>query len=410
VRGEGTTFTWATYLVIKIKTTKFKSYILMIKYKTTMRRGRYPRPLLKNEYPEIWSTIDPRLNPNINIHTLTSHCGTKVKFKCPKGSCGHHISEVAVSSRVSRVYDCGYCEGIKVCVCTSIVTTHPHLLEIWDYERNEEINPATLSYGSGKLINWKCPNACCEKHRYKMTIDHKNNGQECPYCSHHKMCPCQSFLVTHPELIEELNEEANEGMDLNKLRAGSREELGWICLKCGNDWFASPHSRINRHSTCPNCNESSLEKRVREILERLQEEYEYEFGRQRTFNTCRNKNKLPFDFNILKFILESIIEVDGDQHFRKKDSGPFAGKWEFIHMTDVIKTLFCCGNKKHLLRISYSEIGNAEKHIREFFEAIIIAEREGDFYPVFHLRGKEYKDFIKIGTDEVNGQRLPYFY
>jgi hypothetical protein len=100
---------------------------------------------------------------------------------------------------------------------------------------------------------------------------------------------------------------------------------------------------------CPNCIESKGEKEIFNYLTSKS----ILFETQKTFDGCKLKNKLRFDF----FLPEKniCIEYDGEQHFIS------VGKWggienlELIKKRDEIKSKFCQENNIQLIRINYKE-------------------------------------------------------
>ena len=61
----------------------------------------------------------------------------------------------------------------------SLLSTHPSIATQWDYNKNYPLRPENFSFGSGKKMWWICPNG----HSYEATLNHRTNGNGCPYCS-----------------------------------------------------------------------------------------------------------------------------------------------------------------------------------------------------------------------------------
>ena len=61
------------------------------------------------------------------------------------------------------------------------IALYPDLLAEWDWEKNNELglNPAILTFSSGKKVHWKCSKG----HSWMATIDNRNHGNKCPICS-----------------------------------------------------------------------------------------------------------------------------------------------------------------------------------------------------------------------------------
>lgn len=100
---------------------------------------------------------------------------------------------------------------------------------------------------------------------------------------------------------------------------------------------------------CPRCKESKGEN---EIFNQLIKK-SIVFEKQKTFEGCKFKNKLRFDFYLPKH--NTCIEYDGEQHFK---SIPYYGgqeKLDLIQKKDEIKTQFCKNNGINLIRIRFDE-------------------------------------------------------
>lgn len=115
----------------------------------------------------------------------------------------------------------------------------------------------------------------------------------------------------------------------------------------GNEWETSPISLLIGIG-CPSCNSSKGEKQVEEYLK----ENLIPYKAQHTFNGCRYKKKLPFDFYLPT--LNVAIEYDGIQHFEPVEV--FGGKesFELQVIKDNIKNIYCKDKGIKLIRIPYT--------------------------------------------------------
>lgn len=116
---------------------------------------------------------------------------------------------------------------------------------------------------------------------------------------------------------------------------------------CNHKYPVTPHNFL-RGKRCPICNESKGESYIATLLEQHHIKYE----RQKKFNNCFYKHKLPFDFYLPAYNL--CIEYDGVQHYKPIEI--FGGKAEYRvrHKRDLIKSKFCNDNDIKLLRIPYT--------------------------------------------------------
>ena len=135
----------------------------------------------------------------------------------------------------------------------SIFITHPHLQAEWDGDI-EDLKKLTA--GSNKRGKWKClKNSKC--HVWETMIA-KRTGEKtgCPYCSGHRVCPCEecgtSLYYTHPHLRKFWYGDIE---DMKKVSHGSEVMGNWICDEnSDHTWLASIYNVSSLESRCPYCN------------------------------------------------------------------------------------------------------------------------------------------------------------
>lgn len=129
------------------------------------------------------------------------------------------------------------------------------------------------------------------------------------------------------------------------------EEVNIICKKHGV--FKQQAESHLQGRGCPKCKSSKGELKISNLLENLKIKY----VSQKTFENCKNKKCLPFDFYLPSINL--CIEYDGIHH-----SEPIRGQklLEYTIKNDEIKNNFCKINNINLLRIRYDE--NIEEKLK----------------------------------------------
>lgn len=100
---------------------------------------------------------------------------------------------------------------------------------------------------------------------------------------------------------------------------------------------------------CSVCNQSKFENYIENILKELKVKY----VRQKTFNNCKFKNKLRFDFYLSKY--NTCIEFDGIQHFKPIRFFGDKRAFELQKIKDNIKNKYCDDNKINLIRFNYND-------------------------------------------------------
>jgi len=100
---------------------------------------------------------------------------------------------------------------------------------------------------------------------------------------------------------------------------------------------------------CKLCKESQGERNIMLYLE----EKSIKYIRQKTFQKCKNKQVLPFDFYLPEHNI--CIEYDGIQHFRPVKYFGGDEKLKTTQKHDKIKNIYCEENNIKLIRIKYNE-------------------------------------------------------
>jgi hypothetical protein len=80
----------------------------------------------------------------------------------------------------------------------NLLIKHPEICKKWNYEKNE-LGPESYTSNSDKKVWWKCKN----NHEWESTIDNRNKGRGCPYCS-------KSVSKLSQEWLDKLNVKIRE--------------------------------------------------------------------------------------------------------------------------------------------------------------------------------------------------------
>ncbi len=172
--------------------------------------------------------------------TISYGEGKKIKWKCQQ----NHIWEEKIYNRTGKKYGCPICSGHKVLEgFNDLETVFPEIAKEafgWD--------PKTVTFGSGKKMNWKCPLG----HFYQSTVGHRTSSEKptkCPYCKGQKVLEGFNDLETvFPEIAKEAF-----GWDPKTVTFGSGKKMNW---KCSDDhtWTTSISNRTKKNgNNCPIC-------------------------------------------------------------------------------------------------------------------------------------------------------------
>ena len=164
----------------------------------------------------------------------------------------------------------------------------------------------------------------------------------------------------------------NNDFDCEAIRIAEEKEkcggkLSWIEMRCSCGrlfYITSNPSKLKRcGGKCSFCNQSISinERKVKDFLDGLNIKYKMQY----TFNSCRNKKPLHFDFHLDDY--DILIEIDGEQHFEAVRFGGISEdkaieNFKKQQLKDKIKDDFCKKNHIPLLRIPYWEFNNEETY------------------------------------------------
>jgi len=122
------------------------------------------------------------------------------------------------------------------------------LMGQWDYEKNIDKSPTTLSAGSGYIAWWLCEKG----HSWATSVNHRNRGTGCPVCANRIVVKGENDLKTvNPALAAQWNYERNEMLTPEDVPNGTRRKVWWRCAE-GHEWRAEIISRV-AGTGCPCC-------------------------------------------------------------------------------------------------------------------------------------------------------------
>ena len=247
----------------------------------------------------------------------------KIKIICPE----HGIFEQLPKSHL---------EGQKCPKC-NIITSEIFI------RKAKKIHGDKYDYS---LVEYKNNNTkvkiICLKHGVfeQSPSNHINSKNNCPKCS--------SSLLTTDDFIKKAKEIHNNKYDYSLVEyKNNRTKIKIICPKHGI-FEQKPNAHLNKQG-CPLCNESKGERIIKNYLK----ENNVSFKRQKTFDDCKYKYTLKFDFYLLDYNI--CIEYDGEQHFKSVEYFGGINTFNDIKIKDKIKNDYCKNNNIKIVRIKYNE-------------------------------------------------------
>jgi len=185
-------------------------------------------------------------------------------------------------------------------------------------------------------------------------------GQGCPTCGNAIPFTLERFILSASTIH-------SNKYDYSKVKFQRLMDKVIIVCPIHGEFEQMAESHI-RGKGCRRCNSWIKESRgVKKVMEYLTTN-NIEFEQEYKFDDCKNKNKLPFDFKICVNNKLSIIEYNGEQHYKQTSWGNF----ENVQRNDKIKRDYCKLKNIPLLDISYLE----EKIINEKLDEFITSLKE----------------------------------
>lgn len=178
-------------------------------------------------------------------------------------------------------------------------------------------------------------------------------GKGCKKCNNYKHVYDNNFFIPKATAIH------NNKYDYSLVEyINTKTKVDIICIKHGI-FKQYPSIHLN-YGGCPKCKTSIGEMKIENYLTNNNIKYVTQY----TFDACKNKRLLKYDFYLPDYNL--CIEYDGIQH--TKPVKKFGGKKGFMNqkINDGIKDKFCYDNKIGIIRITYNEC--YKKKLDDFFK------------------------------------------
>ncbi len=311
-------------------------------------------------------------------------CGTNKQFYWICSKCGW--SWLASPNTRSSGSGCPACSNKVVNPgVNDLQSLFPDIAKEWDYDKNGNITPDKVVFGSNKQFYWKCSKCGFE---WKQSVYARTTGKGCKKCSriksaagHIKTSASKNNFYTHyPEIAKEWHFEKNGEMKPSDFSSSSNKTVWWKCSFCGYEWKSSIASRTSSKSTCPNCNYVGTSFPQQAVF----------FYISKVFPDAKNRFVLGgMEFDIFIPSANTAIEYDGV--FYHKNS----------IKKDNTKDNYCNSNSIKLFRIRDPSLPNTEY-------ATIIPSKDGSqkalnnaIVQLLKYLGSYEKDFVSVERDQI---------
>ncbi|MBR4461579.1 MAG: hypothetical protein IKS51_03250 [Erysipelotrichaceae bacterium] len=138
----------------------------------------------------------------------------------------------------------------------SLSARYPMIAAEWNYERNGNMAPQYVLYGSHMKVWWKCSKCGGE---WEATVKDRTNGSGCPVCANKVVVHGINDLATiKPEIAKEWNYERNGSLTPDEVGYYEDRVVWWKCSRCGREFKSKIQLRKRVH--CSTCNYQSVAK------------------------------------------------------------------------------------------------------------------------------------------------------
>lgn len=271
------------------------------------------------QYVEDVATV----NPNIDVLGVYVNSSTKILHRCKIDG----YEWMVKPNDILNGYGCPRCSG------NERYTQEEYVKRVASIAYNIEVI-GTYIDNKTKILH-KCK---IDGYEWYAVPNNILNGHGCPVCGGVKR-------RTHEEYVVEVAL-INRDIEVVGRYVNAHTSVLHKCKLDGCEWAATP-SNILRGVGCPKCNQSKGEKTISAWLDKNNILYKP----QETFDGCRDKRLLRFDFHLLDYGI--LIEYNGKQHYEPVEF--FGGQkgFEARVRRDRIKVEYCKNNNIPLIVIPY---------------------------------------------------------
>jgi len=133
---------------------------------------------------------------------------------------------------------------------TKTIVEYKELIQQWNYVKNTEIDPKTVSLKSHKKVWWICEN----NHEWQATMANRTSkaGSDCPYCANKKVLQGYNDLLSQKPAIAKQFDTTKNTLSPESIYYRSNKKYWWICEK-NHSYEANLAYKIDRNIGCPYC-------------------------------------------------------------------------------------------------------------------------------------------------------------
>ena len=136
------------------------------------------------------------------------------------------------------------------------IARYDDYIKEWDYEKNKDRDPSTLTAGSSFKVWWKC--SVCGHSWQSAPSRRRLQGFRCPICSlknvnTERIKKNGSFADKFPEKAKNWDYDKNGELLPTQVTAGSNIKVYWKCHVCGYEWNGMVITQAKAKYSCEKC-------------------------------------------------------------------------------------------------------------------------------------------------------------
>lgn len=135
---------------------------------------------------------------------------------------------------------------------SDLIKKEKNLIEMWNYEKNKNIDVEKITSGSNKKVWWKCNKG----HEWAARVCNMSKSMNCPYCNSRKILKgCNDLATLFPKLAKEWDYNKNK-KDPSNYSKSAEDKVWWICPN-GHSYICRIDTRA-RGVECPICDDKQI--------------------------------------------------------------------------------------------------------------------------------------------------------
>ena len=207
---------------------------------------------LKLDFPDLFAEWHPTRNGPIDPQHVT-HTEHEYWWQCLVHE--NHVWEATLKMR-KRGQGCPFCANKRVCETNSLEACFPEIAAEWHPEKNGDLRPADVVFGSAKNVWWRCSEDPGHEWERKIFL-RTRSGLGCPWCNPRVTSlkyfnRSESLGALFPKIAAQWHPTKNGKTTPFDVVPQTQKRFWWKC-PAGDDheWSATVAARHN--GGCPCC-------------------------------------------------------------------------------------------------------------------------------------------------------------